>query len=111
MEFRITALLSSRNMKVRDFKSKISCCLNSECDVIEVVCVYVQCYLINMSASYSRIGAFYVTLEVDYFAMKNFPKKSLGYRKDLHFLYINPDFRRILSCSTVLNNRLILVYF
>ena len=68
MEFRITALLFSRNMKVRDFKSKISCCFNSECDVIEVVCVYVQCHLIsliNMSASYSRIGAFYVTLEVD----------------------------------------------
>ena len=111
MEFRITALLSSRNMKVRDFKSKISCCFNSECVVIEVLCVYVQCYLMNMSASCSRIGAFYVPLEVDYFAMKNFPKKSLGYRKDLHFLYINPDFRRILSRSTVLNNRLILVYF
>ena len=110
MEFRITALLSSRNMKVRDFKSKTSCCLNSECDVIEVVCVYVQCYLINMSASYSRIGAFYVTLEVD-FAMKNFPKNSLGYRKDLHFLYMNPDFRRIYSCSTVLNIRLNLVHF
>ena len=68
-------------MKVRDFKSKISCCFNSECDVIEVVCVYVQCYLINMSASYSRIGAFYVTLEVDYFAMKNFPKKSLAWTR------------------------------
>ena len=42
MEFRITALLFSSNMKVRDLKSKISCCFNSECDVIEVVCVYVQ---------------------------------------------------------------------
>ena len=111
MEFRITALLSRRNMKVRDFKSKISCCFNSECDVIEVVCVYVHCKLISMSALYSRIGAFYVTLEVDYFAMKNFPRNSLRYHKDLNFFYINPDFRRILSCSTVLNNRLILVYF
>ena len=33
MKLRITALLSSSNMKVRDFKSKISCCFNSECDV------------------------------------------------------------------------------
>ena len=83
-------------MKVRDFKSKISCCFNSECDVFEVVCIYVQCYLINMSASYCRIGAFYVTLEVDYFAMKHFPKKIIRLSKrptfPLHKFRFSADF-------------------
>ena len=80
MEFRITALLSSTNMKVRDFKSKISCCFNSECDVIEVVCENVHCYLINVSdASYSRIGAFYVTLRL--LCNEKFPQKFIKLSK------------------------------
>ena len=84
MEFRITAVLSSRNMKVRDFKSKISRCFNSECDVIEVhvVCVYVQCYLINMSASYSRIGAFQLcNFRSRLLCNETFPQKGIRLSK------------------------------
>ena len=92
MEFRITALLSSRNMKVRDFKSKVSCCFNSECDVIEVVC-----YLINMSASYSRIGAFCV---IDFrsrlLCNEKFPQKVIRLSKrptfSLHKSRFSADF-------------------